>query len=270
MKRGVQVLEFELKQFIPNIAAEDIKNLTFAASTREIVSSSGHSDKTAKIAIDHFDRQINGEYHALRTLIGNMQVEIKRIEYYLSLLPKKEAAVIKMFYFENLTWDQIAKRTFWAPRSLQRYKARGIEELVKLYSMLEMLDAQNLEILARVCFISYIHEDRYMECLKQCREVRNPSVKAFLYLISGCNELWKIGAENLMDIETGVTIKLDIGKAPLSEGARMLLQLAYHLAEGFDGDAVHVLQCFFPKLEYVYLELAIKGLKMVLMPEIGA
>ncbi len=56
----VKALEFEIRRFVPNVHPERIKDLTFSHSNGERISGLRHSDKTANIAIDHFDSQING------------------------------------------------------------------------------------------------------------------------------------------------------------------------------------------------------------------
>lgn len=267
MKREVKALEFELERFEPNVHSEVIKNLTFSHSARERVSGSARSDKTANIAIDHYDSQINGEYHALRTLIGNMQIELTRLDYYLSLLPEKEAIVLKMFYLEGLTWEQIAERTLWAPRSLQRYKGKGLTQLAKFYAALDSIDLKNLNIRARVRFVSYIHEERFTDCLNRTGSHREPGVESLLYLISGCNELWNAGAEAFYDFKTGATISYKDTEHVFTGNGKELLRLGYHLANGFDRtDLLHTLQSFFPGLEYIHLELAIEAVKLALSP----
>ena len=265
MKREVKALEFELERFKPNVHSEVIKNLTFSHSARERVSGSVRSDKTANIAIDHYDSQINGEYHALRTLIGNMQIELTRLDYYLSLLPEKEAIVIKMFYLEGLTWEQIAERTLWAPRSLQRYKGKGLAQLTKFFAALDSIDLKNLNIRAKVRFVSYIHEERFTECLNRADSHREPGVEALLYLVSGCNELWNAGAETFFDFKTGATISYKDTERVFTGNGKELLRLGYHFANGFDRtDLLHTLQGFFPGLEYIHLELAIEAIKLAL------
>jgi len=268
MKREVQVLEFELSRITTSLHPEIIEGLILSHSDQEHVSGPHHSDKTAEIAIEHFDSQINGEYHALRTLISNIRFELYRIEYYLSLLPDKEAEVIRMFYFDELTWAQITEKSICAQSTMQRRKSKGLEKLVQYYTILDKLDAKRLDIRTRVRFAGYIHEERFIHSLKLAGNNKSPGTEAMLYILSGCNELWQAGIETFYDFEAGTTISYTDSKSSLSDNGQKLLRLAYHLANGFDrDDLIHSLRYYFPGLEYAHLELAIEAVKLSLFPE---
>jgi len=269
MKSEVQVLEFELNRSTTSLRSETIESTILSHSNQERVSGSHLCDKTANIVIEHVDSQINGEYHALRTLISNMCVEMHRLEHYLSLLPEKEAEVIRLFYFEGLTWTQISKSTLCAPRTMQRNKEKGIEKLVRYYTILDRLDAKSLDIRTKVRFIGYIHEERFMHCMKLTEKSKAHGVEPMLYILSGCNELWQVGVETFYSFESGTTISYADSKTALSDNGRKLLRLAYHLANSFDRDnIVYILRDYFPGLEYVHLELAIEAIKLALFPGI--
>ena len=267
MKNEVQVLEYELKRFAPNLRSEIIRDLTFSRHNHEHVSGTHISDKTANIAIEHCDSQINGEYHALRTLISNMRFTLHRIDYYLSLIPEKEASVIKQFYFEKLTLYQISDIAFCVPRTLQRWKEQGLEKLSRYYMITDKIDSKKLDLLTMVRFVSYIHEERFTQCLKRVEQNIPHNVKAFLYIISGCNELWQVGIEVFYDFESGGPINRTDIKHSFSENNRELLRLAYRIVRRFDKDElVHILRHYFPCLEYIHLELAIEAVKLALFP----
>lgn len=269
MKREVQVLEFELKRITTSLHPEIIEGLILSHSDQEHVNGSYHSDKTAEIAVEHFDSQINGEYHALRTLISNMRSELYRLDFYLSLIPEKEAEVIRMFYIEGLTWTQITEKTLCAPRSMQRSKEQGLEQLIHYYTILDKLDAQKLDIRTKVRFVGYIHEERFMECLERIGENMRTGTEAALYIMAGCNELWQAGVDTLFDFEAGVIKSDAINDIPLSDNGAKLLKLADHFTLHFDkGNTVNVLRYYFPGLEYVHLELAIEAIKLALFPDI--
>ena len=269
LKREVQVLEFELNRITRNLHPQAIEDRILAHSECERVSGSHHSDKTANIVIEHIDSQINGEYHALRTLISNIQIELQRIEYYLSLIPEKEAEVIRMFYFEKLTWAKITEKALNSQSTMQRLKNSGIEKFSKYYTILDKLDASRLDVRAKVRFISYIHEERFMQCLERVEEDTKPGAVAMLYIISGCNELWATDVEAYYDFNSGATLNNPDSKNSLSDNGQKLLELSYHLSNNFNRDKlVNILRYYFPGLEYVHLELAIEAVKLALFPEI--
>jgi hypothetical protein len=268
MQREVKVLLFELQRFSPIIHADRVTDLTFAQSFREHVSAPGHSDKTANMAIDHFDAQINGEYHALRTIIGNMQHELRRVDYYLTLIPENEAAIIRSFYFCGISLGQMAETSQCSLRSLERHKAKGLENLVHCYSMLDKWDMGMYGVMAEMRFISYLHEERFARCLELAKVEMSLDVKAMLYIISGCNALWDYGIEKCFDFETGTPMGEPGDVSELPEDTRALLALAHHLAKGLNSeDIVHTLRYYFTDLEFVHLELAIEALRLALFPE---
>ncbi len=139
--------------------------------------------------------------------------------------------------------------------------------LAKFYAALDSIDLKNLNIRARVRFVSYIHEERFTDCLNRTGSHREPGVESLLYLISGCNELWNAGAEAFYDFKTGATISYKDTEHVFTGNGKELLRLGYHLANGFDRtDLLHTLQSFFPGLEYIHLELAIEAVKLALSP----
>ena len=270
MKKEIMALEFELGRFSGTLHPETIENMVFSHGDGERVSATQRSDKTADIAIEHFDSLINGEYHVLRTLISNMRFELHRIEYYLSLLPGKEAAVIEMFYFETLTWDQISEKTLLAIRTLQRHKDKALAQLAHFYSIVDKLDAQNLDIRLRVRFMGNAHEERFIACTGRAGSTKKPGSETALYILSGCEELWQ-ALDRLYDFETGEVNPDAANDIPLSGSGVMLLQLAEHFADGFDlNDVAHTLRRYFPRLERTHLELAIEALKMSVFPGNGS
>jgi len=267
MKREVQVLAFELERFNANLNSEAIRNRTFSHSTYERISGSHISDKTANIAIDHYDSQINGEYHALRTLIGNMQVEINRIDHYLTLIPNDEARVLKLFYFEGITVAEISKKIHRSPRTVYRMKEHAIGEIIRYYSLLDSANLKDVDIFTRMRFVSYVHEGRFKGCLERLTKNITPGMEAMLYILCGCNELWQAGIETFFDFELSATISHTDSHTSLSGESKRLLSLAFHFANDFDrNNLVHDLRYYFSDLEYVHLELAIEAMKVALMP----
>ncbi len=266
MKQEIMVLEFEMNRFSATLHPKVIEDIVLSHSDGEWVNASYHSDTTADIAIEHFDSLINGEYHALRALIGNMRSELHRMDYYLSLLPQKEAAIIKMFYLDGLTWEQISEKTLLAIRTLQRHKDKALTQLAHFYSIVDKLDAQNLDIRLSVRFMGNAHEERFIACTGRTGSKKKPGSETALYILSGCEELWQ-ALDRLYDFETGAVNPDAANDIQLSSSGIILLQLAEHFADGFDlNDVVHILRRYFTGLERVHLELAIEALKLSIFP----
>lgn len=267
MKKELQVLEFELGRISPSLRSEDIVDRMFAHSAHEKVAGSQISDKTADIVIEHIDGQRNSVYHALSALVYNNRVELQRVEHYMSLLPKDEADVIRLSYFDLLSWDEIAQMSACSLSTLQRRRKKGVDKLVYYYSILSDMTHDSLDLRTRLRFISYIHEERFASCLHRIKK-RTLGIEASLFIISGCNELWAAGIETFFDFEGGKTISYADKKLSFSDDDIKMLRLAYHLAGGIQrNNLVSDLWHHCASLKYVNLELAIEAVKLALLPD---
>ena len=143
--------------------------------------------------------------------------------------------MIKLLYFDGLSWDEIVRSADCSLSTLQR-------------------------------FISYIHEERFAGCLQHVKS-RTPETDAFLYILSGSNELWTAGADNYFCFDNSAAINhVDVNPS-VSDKGRNLLRLAFHLANGIERhNLLDELWYYCSSLEYVELELAIEAIKLVLYP----
>jgi len=271
MIKELNVLEFELENMSTSLDSNAIENRVLSRSNSEWVSGTFQSDKTADIVIEHVDSQRNAKYHALINLIRNMRLETRRLEHYLTLLPEEEADVIRWFYFEELSWAAITKKTLATQRTMQRRRQRGFDKLVKYYSVVDRLSGQTDDIRMKVRFISYVHEEQYIQCLGRVKGYRTPGTEAVLYIISGCNELWNAGPDTFFDFETGEVIPQEAMTAAFSSKGAKLLRLAYCYAGGLKLDQehlLHMLRSYFSGLENIHLELAIEAMRLALFSDI--
>lgn len=104
-------------------------------------SGSGHtdghvSDKTLYIALNYQNRveKLNTD---TREEIVIQLVELeqaqKRLEYYTTLLEKRQAMVVRIAYFEGLPWDEVAREVGVAVRTVHKIKIRALEQLAGMY-----------------------------------------------------------------------------------------------------------------------------------------
>lgn len=268
-KQELKVLEYEMERITPPLSPDRIEGLTFSHTDYERVSGYYRSDKTADIVVDHLDSQMGAEYHALKNLIYNLRLELRRLEYYLSLLPNEEYEVIKWSYFEGLSWPAITAKALASQSTMQRRRRRGVDRLVGFYSVLDKVSTQEEDIRMKARFTGYVHEEQYVQCLELARDIRSPGIDAMLYIISGCNELWNAGPESFLNFETGKIIPSETMPEKFTDNGAKLLRLAYCFAQGLElGQLVNVLRLYFPGLEYVHLELAIEAMRLALFPGI--
>ncbi len=62
-----------------------------------------------------------------------LEQEQERLEYYVSLLEKRQALVIRLAYFEELPWEEVAKKADAAVRTVRKIKSQALSQLVEMY-----------------------------------------------------------------------------------------------------------------------------------------
>ena len=63
-----------------------------------------------------------------------LEGEQDRLRYYVSLLEKREADVIRSFYIEGVSWEEIAQKIGVALRTVHKIKNRAVSHLAELYA----------------------------------------------------------------------------------------------------------------------------------------
>ena len=101
-------------------------------------SNKGHiSNKTMYIALNYQERMecMNAETtNEIAQRLLELETEQDRIRYYVSLLEKREARVIRSFYIEGRSWEEIAQEIAVALRTVHKIKNRAISHLAELYA----------------------------------------------------------------------------------------------------------------------------------------
>lgn len=128
LQRKVRLLEYE-RLHPPKVSQNEVINgLALSHPLDGGTSSAGHiSDKTMQIALnfqDETDRlnyatvlEIDQELHILKNRIA-------KLEFYVEQLDKKQADVIRKYYFEEKTWPEIQKEMHISSRTLSKYRGR--------------------------------------------------------------------------------------------------------------------------------------------------
>lgn len=95
------------------------------------------SNKTMYIALNYqeqMDRMNAEAADEIAQRLLELEGEQDRLRYYVSLLDKREAAVIRMAYFEGIDQDSIAKSLGVVPRTMRRIKKDALEKLTAMYT----------------------------------------------------------------------------------------------------------------------------------------
>lgn len=136
-ERKIAARKFELAHFT---GVSELENITAMTYTRGdgVGRVPGHiSNHTMHIALNYQEQTARMNNEAVQQIsqeIAEMELEQRRLCYYVSLLEKRQAQVLELLYFESLTQEETAKSMEIAPRTVQELKKRAIDALVELYS----------------------------------------------------------------------------------------------------------------------------------------
>lgn len=94
------------------------------------------SDKTRYIALNYQDKVIRTNSDVKAEIVGRLvelEQEQNRLKHYVSLLKEREAKVIRLFYFEGYTWEEVSNAENIALRTVYKVKAHAIDQLAAMY-----------------------------------------------------------------------------------------------------------------------------------------
>ncbi len=137
-KRKVALLHYELEHPAYTSETEMISAMALGHGDG---SNNSHtdgriSDKTFYIALNYQNRADKLNSDAKKEIVLQL-VELEqiqeRLEYYTSLLEKRQALVIRLAYFEGLPWDEVAKKAGVAVRTVHKIKNKALDQLAEMY-----------------------------------------------------------------------------------------------------------------------------------------
>ena len=137
-KRKIAMLHYELEHPAHTSEAEMISAMALGhGAGRSDSHIEGHiSDKTLYIALNYQSKvaKMNADTkEEIVVQLVEMEHEQKRLEYYASLLEKRQNMVISLAYFEGLPWDEVAKAVGVAVRTVHKIKNQALDQLAGMY-----------------------------------------------------------------------------------------------------------------------------------------
>lgn len=142
-KRAKQIalLHYELEH-APGVSPEEMLGAMSFGHGDGAGHSKGHiSNKTLYIALNYREQadKLNAEEKTgLVSRLMELEQEQDRLAYYVSLLEKRQGIIIKQFYFEGRSLEEIAGKLNVALRTVYKIKGRAIDRLTELYSLCEV------------------------------------------------------------------------------------------------------------------------------------
>ena len=102
----------------------------------------GHiSDKTLYIALNYQNRadKLNADIkQEIVVQLVELEREQDRLEYYMSLLEERQAEVLQLTYFKNLSQEETAKSLGLSVRTIQSLKSKALSALMEMYHSLQI------------------------------------------------------------------------------------------------------------------------------------
>lgn len=98
------------------------------------------SDKTMYIALNYQEQmdRMNAEVaNEIAQRLLELEAEQNRIRYYVSLLDKREAEVIRLAYFDKISQERIAEMLGVVPRTMRRIRKEAVMKLADMYTFTE-------------------------------------------------------------------------------------------------------------------------------------
>ncbi len=135
-EQKIALLQYELMNFPQASSGEVIDGMGLGHGCELAPHSGFVSNKTLFIALNYQDRveQINSE--TLNDILNEL-TEVDRVQsrliYYVSILAPQQKLVIRQFYFEGRSWEEIAKEVKIALRTIHKIKNKALDKLAEFY-----------------------------------------------------------------------------------------------------------------------------------------
>lgn len=100
------------------------------------------SDKTMYIALNYQEQMDRLNVETANDIAGallKLKAVQDQLEYYVSLLDKRQEEVIRLTFFEGIDQDNVAKSLGVVPRTMRRIKKEALEKLTEMYVFSENL-----------------------------------------------------------------------------------------------------------------------------------
>ena len=140
LKKKVALLRYE-QGHPPRVTdGEGIDSMALSRPVSDGIRPAGLiSDKTLLIATqfrDRKDRLNQATIMEISQELHEVERQISKLEFYVSQLEKKQAEVIRKYYFEGKTWGELQQEMHLSPRTLIKRRDDGLDALADIYTYL--------------------------------------------------------------------------------------------------------------------------------------
>lgn len=136
-KRKIEQLRYELEHPAHVTPEEMIEAMSFAKGEGEGRPSGNISNKTLYIAMNYQDAADRANAAVMDDLVSRLvplEQEINRLEHYVALLEPRQAAVIRLFFFEGRSIPEICSEMRFTAKTMRTVRQQAINELAEMYA----------------------------------------------------------------------------------------------------------------------------------------
>lgn len=134
--RKIALLRYELAHPAQITGDELIEAMNYARPEGQGHPSGHISNRTLYIALNYQERaeRLNDEtFGDISARLAEMEREQSRLEYYMSLLDRRQELVLRRTCFEKVPQEKVAKELEVSVRRIQDIKAQAIDALAEMY-----------------------------------------------------------------------------------------------------------------------------------------
>lgn len=139
-ERMIAVLRYELEHPDKIGGAEQIEAMNYGHGDG-IGGTKGHiSNKTLYIALNYEEQAERLNTTAIKEIaeeLFDLERRQKKLLYYIALLGKRQADVVRLIYIEKLSTKEVAERYGLTYRTIDRIKKEAVESLAEMYTYSE-------------------------------------------------------------------------------------------------------------------------------------
>lgn len=133
----MKLLCYEIEHIKRTTATEVIEVMTFQKRDAASDSADVYPKKVPEIALSYQQTaaQLNNEaMEEIISVYADLRQERDRLLHYISLLDDRQQTIIQKYYFDLLSWNEIAGGMNLTVRTVQRVRQQAVGELANLYA----------------------------------------------------------------------------------------------------------------------------------------
>lgn len=148
-QRRIEMLRYEMAHPTDVSAEEMIEALAFGHGNHSGTAPGYISNKTLYIALNYQDKMQKaneGTKNEIAIQLTKLEKQQERLLYYIGLMDKQDAEVIRMTYMDGMDNDQIAAKLGVSARTVRTRRTKAIDLLCDMYAYTASLQPSDTSV----------------------------------------------------------------------------------------------------------------------------